>query len=150
MTREELEHKIMVLLGGRAAEKLVFGQLSTGAADDLAKASEIARGIVMRYGMDPALGAVAFEPDRTLAPALEGLAGLAPPARQHSEATAREIDLATRQWVDKAVERATQILTERRALLERGAQELLARETLSGADLARLLQVAQPALPAAG
>jgi cell division protease FtsH len=55
MTREELEHKMAVLLGGRAAEKLVFGQLSTGAADDLAKVTDIARDMVMRYGMDEAL-----------------------------------------------------------------------------------------------
>src|SRR5512139_3574454 len=64
MTREELEHKIMVLLGGRAAEVLIFGQLSTGAADDLAKVTDIARDMVTRYGMDEALGYVAYDAEK--------------------------------------------------------------------------------------
>jgi|GEM_PF-3524318 len=64
MTRPELEQKITVLLTGRAAEKLVFGLLSTDAADDLAKASDIARDMLTRYGMDEDLGFVAFEPQR--------------------------------------------------------------------------------------
>ena len=61
MTREELENKMAVLLGGRAAEEVVFGHLSTGAADDLAKVTEIARSMVMRYGMVKDLGHVAYE-----------------------------------------------------------------------------------------
>jgi cell division protease FtsH len=64
MTREELENKIAVLLGGRAAEKLVFDEVSTGAADDLAKATEIARSMVARYGMDETLGYVTYDIDR--------------------------------------------------------------------------------------
>jgi len=64
MRRRELKHKIAVLLDGRAAEKLVFGELSTGAADDLARASDIARVVVTRYGMDEDLGYVAFEAKR--------------------------------------------------------------------------------------
>jgi cell division protease FtsH len=74
MTREELENKIAVLLGGRAAEKLVFGRLSTGAADDLAKATDIARDMVTRYGMVEELGYVAYEPQRSAF--LEAPAGL--------------------------------------------------------------------------
>ncbi|ELW8961551.1 TPA: hypothetical protein OUA96_004642 [Enterobacter hormaechei] len=61
MTRTDLEHKIVVLLGGRAAEKLVFGELSTGAADDLARATDIARDMITRFGMDEGLGYIAFE-----------------------------------------------------------------------------------------
>src|SRR3546814_8490148 len=64
MTREELERKIAVLLGGRAAEKAVFGHLSTGAADDLARVTDIARSMVTRYGMDEALGYVTYDRDR--------------------------------------------------------------------------------------
>ena len=64
MTRDELENKIAVLLGGRAAERLVFGHTSTGAADDLAKATDIARAMVMRYGMDEELGHAAYDRER--------------------------------------------------------------------------------------
>src|SRR5690606_18075509 len=64
MTREELLNKMAVLLGGRAAEKIVFGHLSTGAADDLAKVTDIARAMVTRYGMSDKLGHVALEKDR--------------------------------------------------------------------------------------
>ena len=64
MTRAELEHKMAGLLGGRASEKLVFDEISTGAADDLAKATDIARAMVLRYGMSDALGNVAYDRDR--------------------------------------------------------------------------------------
>ena len=64
MTREELENEIAVLLGGRAAEKIIYNHLSTGAADDLVKATNIARAMVMRYGMDPELGHVSYDADR--------------------------------------------------------------------------------------
>src|SRR5690606_16443952 len=64
MTRAELENKMTVLLGGRAAEHIVFQHLSTGAADDLQKVTDIARSMVMRYGMDPTLGHVAYESER--------------------------------------------------------------------------------------
>src|SRR5690606_9846825 len=74
MTREELERKIMVLLGGRAAEKLVFEHLSTGAADDLAKVTDIARDMVTRYGMEESLGYVAYEAQRPTYLDLPGLA----------------------------------------------------------------------------
>ena len=68
MTREELENKMAVLLGGRAAEEVVFGHLSTGAADDLAKVTDIARSMVMRYGMVKSLGHVAYEEERAAFP----------------------------------------------------------------------------------
>jgi cell division protease FtsH len=139
MTRAELENKMAVLLGGRAAEQLVFDELSTGAADDLAKVTEIARSIVVRYGMDEGLGAIAYEPEPgpgLVAPQLEGLA---PVPRRYAEATAREIDLATRARVDAAFARSLAILTRQRAALERGAAQLLERETLSAAELKALL-----------
>jgi cell division protease FtsH len=143
MAREELENKMAVLLGGRAAEHVVFGHLSTGAADDLAKVTDIARSMVMRYGMDERLGHVAYEGDRA---AFLGV----PPAfqeRRYSEETAREIDRAVHDVVDKAFRRAVAILEERRAVLEQGAQSLLAKETLVEEDL-RALGV-QPEAPAA-
>jgi cell division protease FtsH len=135
MTRGELDDKMAVLLGGRAAEQLVFGEMSTGAADDLARATDIARSIVVRYGMDEALGPVAYEPER---PTVLEVEGLAPPRHAYAEATAREVDIATRKLVDAALKRSTAILTERRDALERGAQALLAKETLTDAELKEL------------
>jgi cell division protease FtsH len=134
MTREELEDKMAVLLGGRAAEHLSFGHLSTGAADDLGKASDIARSMVTRYGMGSQLGPVAYgsEPDGFLGP-------VGGTRRLYSEATAREIDLAVRELVDAAFQRARAILDGNRSLLAEGARALLARETLSGDELLALL-----------
>jgi cell division protease FtsH len=135
MTREELENKMAVLLGGRAAEHIVFGHLSTGAADDLSKVTNIARSMVMRYGMDAKLGHVSYDAER---PSFLGAAGALPAERTYSEETAREIDCAVRNLVDAAFDRTVRLLNERRDLLERGAQELLRKETLNEHDLAAL------------
>jgi cell division protease FtsH len=137
MTREELERKIMVLLGGRAAEKLVFGHLSTGAADDLAKVTDIARDMVTRYGMVEALGYVAYE---SQPPRFLDAPGPAHGGCQVGPATQQQIDDAVRGIVMDAFARATELLRRHRAVLERCARELLARETLDEASLARLTQ----------
>jgi cell division protease FtsH len=134
MTREELENKMAVLLGGRAAEEVVFNHLSTGAANDLAKVTDIARSMVMRYGMVKSLGHVAYEEER--APFLGG--ALPQGHREYSEETAREIDIAVRQIVDRVYEKALGILQRERATLERWAQKLLEKETLVEADLEEL------------
>jgi cell division protease FtsH len=134
MTREELENKMAVLLGGRAAEEVVFAHLSTGAADDLAKVTDIARSMVMRYAMVQALGNVAYEEERP--PFLGG--PLPQGHREYSEATAREIDIAVREIVKRVYDKARSILVRERPLLERGAQRLLEKETLVDADLAEL------------
>ncbi|MDX1431068.1 MAG: ATP-dependent zinc metalloprotease FtsH [Gammaproteobacteria bacterium] len=139
MTLEELENKMAVLLGGRAAEVLVFSHLSTGAADDLAKATDIARSIVMRYGMSEALGQMTY--DKEQSQFLPGAPSLGR-ARDFSEATAREIDCAVRELVDQAFSRASAILTERREILEKGAKLLLEHETLSAEELAALVSSA--------
>ena len=136
MTRAELERKIAVLLGGRAAEVLVLGELSTGAADDLAKATDIAREMVTRYGMDEGLGPVAFEPPHAavaeLPPAWTGN------ARTLSEDTLRRIDMAVAALVTAGLARATSLLTANRTVLERGALALLERETLVEDELREL------------
>jgi len=132
MTREELENKMAVLLGGRAAEKLVFEQLSTGAADDLAKVTDIARSMVMRYGMEEKLGHVAYEAER---PLFLGIPDSMQRGRDFSEETAREIDCAVRKFVESAFDKAAGVLKQRQVLLERGAQLLLQQETLSEEDL---------------
>ena len=128
MTRPELERKIAILLGGRAAEKLVTGVLSSGAADDLAKATDIAHDMVARYGMDEDIGYVALEPQRQQM--LEPLVGMPMQGRPVSEATLQRIDTAVRAIVMAGFERATRILSDNRDVLEHGAQALLEQETL--------------------
>ncbi len=145
MTREELERKIMVLLGGRAAEKLVFGHLSTGAADDIAKVTDIARDMVMRYGMDESLGYIAYEAQR---PQFLDVPGLASGGCPRSPETQARIDEAVRRIVMDAFERACAILQQHRALLERCARELLQRETLDEAQLRALTAELRPAAQA--
>jgi cell division protease FtsH len=142
MTREELENKMAVLLGGRVSEQIVFGHLSTGAADDLAKVTDIARSMVMRYGMYEKLGHVTYEAER---PSFLGGASVAEMRREFSEETAREIDCAVREIVTRAFEKATAVIQQRRDLLERGAQLLLQKETLTEGDLAEF----RASLPAA-
>jgi cell division protease FtsH len=146
MTRQELENKMAVLLGGRAAEHLVFGHLSTGAADDLAKVTDIARNMVTRYGMAEALGPVTYEADRPTF--LE--AGFAPAARErrYSDATAHAIDRAIQTIVEQAFERTLEILRRQRAVLDRGATVLLQKETLDEAELRALLGSAPAPLAA--
>jgi cell division protease FtsH len=142
MGREELQNRMAVLLGGRAAELLVFGSLSTGAADDLVKATDIARNMVMRFGMDDKLGSVAYDETR---PGFLGPVAGAIPTRQFSEETAREIDLAVRAIVKKALDSALEILTRRREVLERGAAALLRQETMSADELQGLMEAPVPA-----
>ena len=135
MTQAELESKMAVLLGGRAAEQLVFAQLSTGAGDDLGKVTEIARSMATHYAMDPKLGHVTYghEPSAFL--------GGAPPSfqpRRYSEVTAQQIDQAVRIMADRAYQRAAAVLEQNRPLLDEAAAELLAKESLDEADLKRL------------
>jgi cell division protease FtsH len=134
-TRSELMQRMTVLLGGRAAEQLLMGDISSGAADDLAKATDIALDMVTRLGMSPELGQVAYERER--APFLAQLPQFGG-ERHHGEDTARRIDEAVRKLIDEAYAQALQGLTTRRSVLEEGAQLLLAHETLTEAELAPL------------
>lgn len=133
----------MVLLGGRAAEKLVFGHLSTGAADDLAKITDIARDMVTRYGMDESLGYVAYETER---PRFLDVPAY-PTAGGHNVGadTQQRIDSAVRDIVMDAFQRTIRILEQNRDVLERTARELLTKETLDEAELAALTSGIQPA-----
>jgi cell division protease FtsH len=135
MTRQELEDKMAVLLGG-AAELIVFGHLSTGAADDLRRVTDIARSMVTRYRMTTRLGSVAYERD-TQGPDLP----LAPRERDFGEETGNAIDNEVKEIVDGALERTVQLLQDRRAILERTARRLLEKETL---DEHELLDLAGP------
>lgn len=137
MTRPELENRMAVLLGGRASERLVFDEFSTGAADDLAKASDIARSMVARFGMDATLGQVALDdtPQNYLGIQQMSFGN----TRRYSEETAREIDQAVKKLVEGAFTQATDILRARRSTLEEMARKLIEKETLSGDDLRALL-----------
>lgn len=141
MTEEELRDKIAVLMGGRAAEKLVFGHLSTGAADDLAKATDIARSMVARYGMDADLGNVSYETEKT-----SFLDERAPRyiERSYSEATAEAMDDAVRGVLSEVFAQAQSILTSNREVLDRAAERLLQVETLEEAELRELAKGLRP------
>lgn len=134
MTQAELERKICVLLGGRAAEKLILGHVSTGTADDLAKATQIAREMVMRYGMDETLGCVSLDSNRSVSLGIgEHLFNQSD--NPVSEATQQKLDAAIAKLLAHNFERATRILRTNRALLERCSQELLKSETLDETTL---------------
>jgi cell division protease FtsH len=138
MTREELEVKMAVLLGGRAAELTIFGHLSTGAADDLRRVTDIARSMVARYGMSERLGSVAY--DRDPRSFLTG-PDLPSPQRQtdYAETTAATIDDEVRAIVHGAMDRALDILREKRDILDKSAHRLLEKETLDEKELTELI-----------
>lgn len=136
MTKEELEYKIAVLLGGRAAEKLVFNHLSTGAADDIAKATDIARNMVTRYGMDDDLGFVVYEENQHNFLTPQHTTG--PYGCSASDNTARRIDASVRRIIDDSFALSYRIMERNREQLERCAQLLLQKETLLEAELAEL------------
>jgi cell division protease FtsH len=136
MTKEELDNRMAVLLGGRAAEYIFFHHLSTGAANDLVKATDTARSMVLRYGMDKDLGHVAYERER---PPILGMAPQPNPyAREFSDETERLMDHAIRGLVGQAFDRAIEILSAHRSVHEKTAQLLLQKETLEEDDIAAL------------
>jgi cell division protease FtsH len=139
MTKEELENKMAVLLGGRAAELIVFNHLSTGAADDLRRVTDIARSMVTRYGMSERLGSVAYErdPGNFLADADRSYPVR---EREYADETAASVDEEVRSIVDRVFERAQGILKARRAILDRAAKKLLEKETLEQSDLEALIR----------
>jgi cell division protease FtsH len=133
MSSGELQSKMTVLMGGRAAESIVFEDVSTGAADDLAKATNIARSMVTRYGMDENLGMVSLESERSTFLQMPG-ENMAT-RRDFSEQTAREVDCAVRDLVTQAFEHAVAILEAHRGALSKTAEQLLEKETLGGDEL---------------
>lgn len=139
ITRADLEGRMTLLMAGRAAEDLVMGEISTGAADDLARVTDIARQLVTRFGMDPGLGQVVLEQDQG---GFLGENRFAFTPRDHSEATAREVDLAVRRIVAEAYDKAKTLLAARRADLDAGTALLLQHETITPADFPPLAQAA--------
>jgi cell division protease FtsH len=141
MTKSELENKIAVLLGGRIAEELVFGECSTGAQNDLVKATDIAKSMVKAYGMSERLGTIALERERQL----QFLQLQVPQEKgDYSEETAREIDCEVRRIIEEQYERVKRLLGSRKAALEAGARLLLEREVITGTELQALLDGERP------
>jgi cell division protease FtsH len=144
LRKSELDNRLCVLLGGRVAEELVFGDVSTGAHDDLRKITDMARAMVTTYGMSEEVGLLSY--DQPSSPFLPGVAPTSPQA--YSEETAQKIDAEVRAIVERAHERVRQLLGEKQAILERLAQRLLEHEVLEGAELQALLTL-EPVTPAA-
>jgi cell division protease FtsH len=135
MTRSELDDRIAVLLGGRVAEELVYGEVSTGAHNDLERASEIARLMVTKYGMSERLGLASYGEHTPMFLKGSGIGG----DREYSEETARAIDEEVRAILERTHDRVRGILTTKKAVLVAGAQELKRTETLEGERLRRAL-----------
>jgi cell division protease FtsH len=136
MTQSELENKVAVLLGGRIAEELTFGEASTGAQNDLVKATDIAKSMVKAYGMSEKVGMMSLERERQpqfiqIQPSQE--------KGDYSEATAREIDSEVRRIIDEQYDRVKRLLGEKRRALQEGAKMLLEREVIGGAELKAIM-----------
>jgi cell division protease FtsH len=142
MRKTELENKIASLLGGRAAEEIVFGDISTGAHNDLARATDIARSMIMEYGMSEKLGQVYLAGDTK--PLFLGASPRE--AGDYSEATAEIIDGEIRESIRREYQRALTILREKQEILSRGARLLLEKEKLDGEEIRALM--AAPPIPA--
>jgi cell division protease FtsH len=137
MTKSELENKVAVLLGGRIAEETIFGEASTGAQNDLVKATDIAKSMVKAYGMSDKLGTITLEQERQ--PQFLQLP-VASERGDYSEETAREIDCEVRRIVDEQYGRVKQMLEERKAALHEGAKLLIEREVITGSELKAILE----------
>jgi cell division protease FtsH len=137
MTKKELLDRLGVLLGGRVAEEVVFSEVSTGAHNDLFRATDIAKSMVKQYGMSEKLGYVTFEGERKplfldINPSFGG--------KDYSEETAREIDTEVKKIIDESYEKVKKLLSEKRDLLEKVARTLLEKETIDGETLRVLIK----------
>jgi cell division protease FtsH len=136
MTRDELLGKVDVLLGGRAAEQVVFGEVSTGAHNDLQRATDIVRSIVVEYGMGSTLGPVTYTRRR---PAFLDAGLFSDGPREYSEATAEAIDSEMKQLMSERMAHVTELIGVHRALLDQVAGVLLEREVLEAEEFRRLV-----------
>jgi cell division protease FtsH len=136
MTKTELENKIAVLLGGRVAEEIVYGEISTGAHDDLRKATDIAKRMVKDYGMSEAIGNVTLDP---VPPNLFLQQAETRTPGDYSEETAREVDREVRRVIDAQKTKAVDWLTELKPALLEGARLVLEKEVITGEELKTVL-----------
>ncbi|HMZ53531.1 MAG TPA: ATP-dependent zinc metalloprotease FtsH [Nitrospira sp.] len=135
MTESELKNRIAILLGGRAAEEVIYGEVSTGAQDDLRKATDIAKSMIKAYGMSEKLGQVSLERDRQ---SIFLQTGPSQTPGDYSEQTSREIDCEVRLLIDEQYERARDLIKAQEATLRHVAQALLEKETITGEELKAL------------
>ncbi len=131
ISRGDLLNRMAVLMGGRAAEQLVFAEISTGAADDLDRCTDIARQMVTRFGMAEALGQRVYEPQRQ---SFLGETMMGSRPKDYSDETNREIDIAVRALVEEAYTKARETLSARRSDLDQGTELLLKKETITPED----------------
>jgi cell division protease FtsH len=146
MTRSELMNKIASLLGGRAAEDIVFEDISTGAHNDLSRATDIAKTMIKQYGMSKVLGQVYFAHDRQsqfLPPGME-------PPVEYSQATAELIDKEIKDIIDQQYGRALEILRRNRKVLDQASEILLAREKIDGDELKAIMKKYGDMIPEEG
>jgi cell division protease FtsH len=136
ITKTELQNRICVLLGGIAAEEIIYHENSTGASNDLQRATDLARRMITEFGMSPKLGRVHYSETRS-SPFLAG--GAAPVDHSHSEETIREIDLEVRRIIDAAYDTSHEILSTRRSVMEHLTRELLEREVIDAPQLQAIL-----------
>jgi len=137
MTRTELIDRMCVLMGGRIAEEITFDEISTGAQNDLGRATDIARSMVKQYGMSEKLGHMTFEQERKPL-FLDIMPGGG--AKEYSEETAREIDNEVKAIIEHSYTKVKDILTSKRDLLELVAKTLLEKESIDGEDLRKMLK----------
>jgi cell division protease FtsH len=135
MTRTDLHSQLAVLLAGRTAEEIALGEISTGAQNDLQRASDIARAMVTEFGMSESLGAVSFDTHRSRFLDVQ----LGPERGNYGEETAREIDAEVRRIVADAHQRARGIISDRRDTLEQIARRLLEKEVIEGPELLEIV-----------
>jgi cell division protease FtsH len=135
MTVSELKNRIAILLGGRAAEEVIYGEVSTGAQDDLRKATDIAKSMIKAYGMSEKLGQVSLERDRQ---SIFLQTGPSQTPGDYSEETSREIDCEVRLLIDEQYLRARDLIKSQEATLRHAAEVLLEKETITGEELKAL------------
>jgi cell division protease FtsH len=139
MSREELLDKMAGLMGGRAAEEIVVGSISTGASNDFKQATEIARLMITEYGMSEALGPVSLA-ERSRSPFLgNGQASLGITDKNYSERTQRRIDQEVSRMIEEAMQRARDLIGRHRDALTKVAARLLSTEVIEGDELRRIL-----------
>jgi len=144
MTRSELLDRLAVLLGGRVAEDLVFKEISTGAQNDLQRASDIARAMVTEYGMSDSLGLVSYERPRQAMFLPESFTA----GKNYSESKAAQIDKEVDRFVEEAHQRVRKILSARRNVLNELAHLLSEKESVQGEELRKMLSAATPEIAA--
>jgi cell division protease FtsH len=132
MTRDELLDRLKVLLGGRVSEEIIFGDISTGAQNDLQRATDIARSMIMEYGMSEKLGPLTYVSESRSAHLDLGLGSR---DRDFSEKTAQQIDEEISGIIEGTHHGVTKILTQQRSMLEKLAKILLEKESIDGEDL---------------